>query len=210
MASSFEFKPGNRPPGPDCTDKAIWGQPSTLLSYIGKLNNGYSEDQYPKDACPPRYHSAAQIDTFQVNTALTLTGATVNGTTATFTGLVSAGSFSANSKTFNISHPSPGKEDLRLVHGCLEGPEHGVYVRGRITNRKEISLPAYWKDLVDVRTMTISLTPIGSHQNVIIKRFDAEKVYLQAQGGMPIDCFYHIYGERKDIDRLVIEQEEEG
>jgi hypothetical protein len=38
-----------------------------------------------------------------------------------------------------------------------------------------------------------------------VKRWDEKKVYLQAQGGMPIDCFYHIYAERKDVPKLEVE-----
>ena len=70
---------------------------------------------------------------------------------------------------------------------------------------KEIELPDYWKDFVDISSITVNLTPIGAHQHVIIKRIDEEKVYLQSQGNMPIDCFYHIYAERKDGDRLIPE-----
>jgi hypothetical protein len=200
-----EFTPGTRPEGPDCADAAVWGSASALDQYIAKIKIE-PESTYPSDACPPYYYSTAKIDNFTVTTSLTLAGP-LTGTTATFSGLVSAGSFSSNSKAFNIPHPSPNKEGIRLWHGCLEGPEYGVYVRGRVTNQKEINLPKYWKDLVDVRSITVSLTPIGAHQNVIVKRLDEQKIYLQAQGGMPIDCFYHVYGERKDIDPLVIEQE---
>ena len=49
------------------------------------------------------------------------------------------------------------------------------------------------------------MTPIGAHQNVIVKRVDEDKVYLQAQGGMPINCYYHIFGERKDGEKLIPE-----
>ena len=129
----------------------------------------------------------------------------VVGSTGTFSGLVSAGSFSANSKAFDIPHPT--RENRRLVHGCLEGPEYGVYTRGRLTNKKEIILPTYWKGLVDWTTITVNLTPIGSHQHLIVKRFDEEKVYLQSNGGMPIDCFYHVYAERMDIPRIEVEPE---
>ena len=55
----------------------------------------------------------------------------------------------------------------------------------------------------------MNLTPIGAHQNVIVKRVDEEKVYLQAQGGMPIHCYYHIYAERADGERLIPEYEGE-
>lgn len=53
--------------------------------------------------------------------------------------------------------------------------------------------------------MSVSLTPIGSHQNVIVKRFDENQVHLQSNGGMPIDCFYHIFATRKDVPRLITE-----
>ena len=106
-------------------------------------------------------------------------------------------------KNFDIPHPS--KEGWRLRHTCPEGPYNDVYIRGRVTSKREIELPDYWKDFVDISSITVNLTPIGAHQHVIIKRIDEEKVYLQSQGNMPIDCFYHIYAERKDGDRLIPE-----
>jgi hypothetical protein len=106
-------------------------------------------------------------------------------------------------KDFDIPHPT--KEGWRLTHACMEGPEAAVYVRGRLTNSTEINLPSYWKKLVDIQSITVSLTPIGAHQDIIIKRWDDEKVYLQSKGGMPIDCFYHIYAERIDTEKLIPE-----
>ena len=108
-------------------------------------------------------------------------------------------------KNFDIPHPS--KEGWRLRHTCLEGPKNDVYVRGKVLNRTEIELPSYWKDLVDWTTITVTLTPIGAHQDVIVKRIDEDKIYLQSKGGMPIHCFYHIFGERKDGERLISEYE---
>jgi hypothetical protein len=110
----------------------------------------------------------------------------------------------AGVKNFRIDHPlDPKNKDL--IYSCLEGPEIGVYIRGRITNENEIELPDYWKELVDRNSISVQLQPIGSHQNIIVKRWDEKKVYLQAQGGMPIDCFYHIYAERKDVPKLEVE-----
>jgi hypothetical protein len=106
-------------------------------------------------------------------------------------------------KNFDISHPT--KEGWRLTHACVEGPEAAVYVRGRVKNQTEIHLPEYWTKLVDPDTITVSLTPIGSHQDVIIKRIGDNKIYLQSKGGMPIDCFYHIFGERNDTEKLIPE-----
>ena len=108
-------------------------------------------------------------------------------------------------KGFDIEHPS--KEGYRLRHICLEGPEGAIYTRGRVVNKNVIYLPDYWKDLVDYTTISVQLQPIGAHQNVIVKRVEPTEIHLQAQGGMPINCYYHVYGERTDGDRLVAEYE---
>ena len=107
-------------------------------------------------------------------------------------------------KPFDMVHPSRG-EGSRLRYACIEGPEVGVYCRGRVRRGKEIFLPKYWKDLVRVNSISVQLQPIGAHQDVIVKRWDEEKIYLQSMGGMPIDCFYHVYAERKDVNPLVVE-----
>ena len=108
-------------------------------------------------------------------------------------------------KNFDIHHPT--KEGWRLTHTCVEGPEASVYIRGRVKNQTEIRLPEYWKGLVDIDTVTVNLTAIGAHQDIIVKRWDEEKVYLQSRGGMPINCFYYIMAERKDTEKLIPEYE---
>jgi hypothetical protein len=202
----MEFTPGSRPDGPDCTDRAAWGAASTLTQYIAKQFIR-SEDDYPADACSPYYYSRAQIDNFQVNTALTGSGnINISGTVSASE--VTAGGITLTSrKAFDIPHPT--KEGYRLRHICVEGPESAVYFRGRVTNKKEIVLPDYWKKLVDWTTITVNLTPVGSHQSVIVKRFDEQKIYLQSNGGIPIDCFFHVYAERADGERLIAEYEGE-
>jgi hypothetical protein len=63
-------------------------------------------------------------------------------------------------KTFVIQHPTDSNK--YLVHACLEGPEAGVYYRGRgeITNHTNctIHLPPYVKKLA--HNFTVHLTPI--------------------------------------------------
>ena len=113
-------------------------------------------------------------------------------------------------KGFDIKHPNKPKHRLR--HICVEGPEAAVYVRGRVCNGKNvIDLPEYWSGLVDFESLTVQLTPIGSHQDVIVKRISPieRKIYLQAQGGMPVDCFYTIMAARVDGEELVVEYEGE-
>ena len=108
-----------------------------------------------------------------------------------------------------MQHPTKG-EGNRLRDACIEGPEVGVYFRGRLRRGKEIFLPNYWKGLVHIQSITVQLQPIGAHQDIIIKRWDDEKIYLQSNGGMPIDCFYHVYAERKDCNPLVVEYQGDG
>jgi hypothetical protein len=109
-------------------------------------------------------------------------------------------------KPFDMVHPSLG-EGYRLRYACIEGPEVGVYFRGRVKDNTEIDLPSYWKDLVHTDSISVQLQPIGSFQNVIIKSWDSEKVYLESENNQVIDCFYHIYAERKDVNALVVEYE---
>ena len=106
-------------------------------------------------------------------------------------------------KPFDLVHPT--KKGYRLRYACIEGPEVGVYCRGRVKNDTEIVLPEYWRNLVHVDSISVQLQPIGAHQDIIVKRWDEEKIYLQAKAGFPINCFYHVYAERKDINPLIVE-----
>ena len=126
-------------------------------------------------------------------------------TASNFVGSVSSASGkSSGAKAFDIPHPS--KEGYRLRHICVEGPESAVYYRGR-TNKNTIPLPLYWKDLIDPASLTVTLTPIGAHQNIIVKRWDAENIYLQNQGALPINCLFNVFAQRIDIERLIPEYE---
>lgn len=80
------------------------------------------------------------------------------------------------SKTFVIDHPL--NENKYLVHGCLEGPEAGVYYRGKaeIINNKSITilLPDYVKKLAT--DFTIQITPIYSGKNEKINQLNVTEV----------------------------------
>ena len=110
-------------------------------------------------------------------------------------------------KNFDIPHPT--REGYRLRHTCPEGPSNDVYYRGRVTNKTYIELPLYWEKLVDPTTITVNLTPIGAHQDVIVKRLEPTRIHLQSNGGIPINCFFHVYGTRADGERLISEYEGE-
>jgi hypothetical protein len=112
------------------------------------------------------------------------------------------GSFAATTKSFVINHPT--KPDMKLRYGSLEGPENGVYVRGR-TKGNTIQLPDYWTGLVDEFSITVNLTPIGSHQKLYVKSIDKNVVTIG--GGLfdQMEYFYTVFAERKDVDTLIVE-----
>ena len=120
----------------------------------------------------------------------------------------------ARPKPFDLVHPTKGKGH-RLRHACIEGPEVGVYYRGRLKESNVIELPYYWKDLVHEDSITVQLQPIGSNQNLVIQEFNNEFITIAEDSTntdlitdlSTIDCFYHVYGERKDINPLIVEYE---
>jgi hypothetical protein len=112
------------------------------------------------------------------------------------------GSFAATTKSFVIDHPT--KPGYRLRHGSLEGPENGVYVRGRSTD-PIIHLPDYWVALVDADSITITLTPIGSSGAPRVERIENNKVYIFSEDSRPLDYFYMVNAERVDVAPLEVE-----
>ena len=137
-----------------------------------------------------------------INGALIVNGAlVVNGLASWTSSIVGV------TKKFDIVHPVKGKGH-RLEHGCLEGPELGVYYRGRLEANNVIELPDYWKGLVDAETITVNLTPHGSYQELFVKKIEwGTRIIVVNNAGGPIDCSYVVYAERKDVDRLLIEYE---
>ena len=61
--------------------------------------------------------------------------------------------------------------------------------------------------MVNVESISVQIQPIRAHQDIIVKRWDDEFIYLQAQGGMPINAFFHVFAARADGERLIPEYE---
>jgi hypothetical protein len=115
------------------------------------------------------------------------------------------GSLNAITKSFLINHPT--KPGMKLRYGSLEGPENGVYVRGKLEGNNVIELPEYWVNLVDFNTITVNLTPIGRGQQLFVEEIKDNKVYVGNDKlfNNKINCYYTVYAERKDVDKLDIE-----
>lgn len=108
-------------------------------------------------------------------------------------------------KVKNFAIPHPTLPNTKLVYACLEGPENSVYVRGRLKNKDTIKLPEVWRDLVHANSITVSLTPMGASQDLFVKRVTNNEVVVSSRPGIPIDCHYHVFAERKDVPKLETE-----
>jgi hypothetical protein len=110
-----------------------------------------------------------------------------------------SGHFSAATKSFLIDHPT--KAGKKLQYGVVESNQHSVLVRGK-TAESIIELPEEWAGLVHEDSVTVQLTPIDSYQSLFVISQDNQKVVV---GGSSGQYNYTIYGERKDVDKLVTE-----
>jgi trimeric autotransporter adhesin len=111
------------------------------------------------------------------------------------------GTLTAIVKSFIIDHPT--KQGKKLQYGVLEGPEHSVYVRGKLTNNNTITLPDHWTGLVHEDTITVNLTPIGERQDLWVETVTDTTITVGSNN--KINCFYTVFAERKDVDKLVTE-----
>jgi len=119
--------------------------------------------------------------------------------------IYAGGALFAVTKSFLIEHPT--KPGMKLRYGSLEGPENGVYVRGRLKGTTTIELPDYWSKLVDPESVTVQITPIGRHQKLFVQEITNNQVIIEndALFGGSIDCYYVIFAERADTDKLAVE-----
>jgi hypothetical protein len=177
-----------------CGDQPTFGRLSTMYDYPTK---GITQaSSYPKEACQPWLHYNMRLGNLQIDQTLAV------GATGVFGGNVTAPTFIGNvigrasgNKSFDIPHVTkPGK---RIRHICAEGPEPGIYIRGRLKNSNKIELPEYWDGLIDPETITVTLTQIGYSQDLIVDSIDWGKVIKVRSGvGANIDCFYDIWAAR--------------
>ncbi len=114
------------------------------------------------------------------------------------------GVFQATAKSFKIPHPA--QENKYLVHGCLEGPEHGIYIRGTIKTKHKtvIALPKYFLALGYNYTVIFSknsFMPI-----TLIKGLEKFTFKTMIPSLKEIEIDYIIIGTRNDI-KLEVEQD---
>jgi hypothetical protein len=75
--------------------------------------------------------------------------------------------------------------------------ENLVIARGKLFNEFSIKLPEEWEEIVNPKTITISLTPCGASQNIVVKTVDIKEIRLQSYSNIPIECYYLVMAETK-------------
>ena len=163
------------------------------FSFAFVQNNGFHQTNGAKQANGAVMTNALKVDNaIQVKNGLSRKNANSSfplGLGRIFTGR------SLGNKSFDIEHPN--KKGWRLRHVCVEGPESAVYIRGRLTGSNIIELPDYWNGLVDLDTVTVSLTQIGYTQDLIVEGVKwGKQVHVKSGNGITIDCYYSIWANR--------------
>ena len=195
---AFEYLPPKLNWNTHCGDQPTFGRFSTMFDYPTKGITQASD--YPPEACQPWLHFNMRLGNLAIDNTLQV------GATGVYGGNVTAPTFIGNlignvtgrasgNKSFDIPHVTqPGK---RIRHVCAEGPEAGIYIRGRLTGKNVINLPDYWDGLVDPETITVTLTQIGSSQDLIVDAIEwGKRVKVKSGNGTNIDCFYEIWVAR--------------
>ena len=200
----------------------ITGDPSVFPFAFGSANVGppVNPEAIPPVPIIPGFVAGFNHSPYSlavVGDAAIFNDLTVNGQIEVGTNLIAQGEVIARvlgkphilsvKKDFDIKHHT--KEGWRLTHACLEGPEAGVYYRGKTINNDKIILPEYWKGLVDEDTITVNITPVKYHQNIMVEKIEDNTVFLNEKDGLKINCHFHVYGERVDTEKLIPEYEGE-
>lgn len=185
------------------------------FNYVGYHCDGVSTAQMTLEA------SYGNVPTFNVLASTTNVNGNINivgeivatGNITTYGSFINNGNYTQNGsftltgvgdvatainskKSFDIPHPK--REGYRVRHVCVEGPENGpIYLRGKCTSNI-IEIPGYWEDLVDLDTITVHLTPIGSYQELFFEKIEwGKRIIIKNNASGPINCSYQVWAARK-------------
>lgn len=123
--------------------------------------------------------------------------------------MIISGQLKATTKSFKIDHPLDPKNKY-LEHGSLEGPEHGIYQRGKGSGYGlvTINLPSYFTALSE-DSYSIIVTPRNNTQLFVTnsnpKSFSVSRIGPFKFIKKYIEFDYLIIGERNDI-KIEVEQ----
>ena len=180
--------------------------------WIGNSPDAYAFCDLTTDTSLTLSHSLGSLESFTINAntlnvnsplKVSLNSLIVECSTEIKAPLGTFANLSAPYKMFDIKHPS--KENMRLRHACLEGPEISVFIKGRLQNQDTIILPDYWENLIDPESINVSLTQIGESQDLFVVSIDVKEIKICSNLNRVINCFYTIMATRKDVNKLEVE-----
>ena len=177
-------------------DGPVTGTPHASYDYIVRSTSG--DDEYPTDACPRYLQVNGKFDNLQVTADIQTATMTASGTVTapTFVGNLT-GVASGNKVLAAFDIPHVKDKNKRIRHIVAEGPEPGIYIRGKLKDTNVIELPEYWDGLIDPETITVTLTQIGYSQDLIVDDIEwGKKVIIRSGVGANIHCFYEVWAAR--------------
>lgn len=205
-----EFENGN------CKDVSIDGLPSTKFDYILKATNGGasypstgSVGDYATTICRPYLHYNVNMGNLKLDENIismidikSCVNITASGTitasqfTGSLTGNVN-GVASGNKTLASFDIPHVKDKGKRIRHIVAEGPEPGIYIRGKLKDTNVIELPEYWDGLIDPETITVTMTQIGYSQDLIVDKIEwGKRILVRSGNGANIHCFYEVWAAR--------------
>ena len=177
----------------NCKDVGISGLPSTKFDYVLKATNGgksypttASVGDFTTSICRPYLHYNVNmgnlkldeniVSMIDIKSCVNITGSG-QCTFPTFNGNLN-GVASGNKTLASFDIPHVQEKNKRIRHIVAEGPEPGIYIRGKLKDSNVIELPEYWNGLVDPETITVTLTQIGYSQDLIVDKIEwGRRVY---------------------------------
>lgn len=69
--------------------------------------------------------------------------------------------------------------------------EH-LFQYGLLKNNPQILLPEEWEEEVDLRSIVVNLTPIGSPQILFVKRLQFPEIVVESNSALPVNCYYTV------------------
>lgn len=172
-------------------DDPITGIPHPNYDYLHRTTTG--DDDYPieYDVCERYLQVNGRFANLLIDTQVTspvFNGDLVGDVTGVASGnkLLSA---------FDIPHVKD--KNKRIRHIVAEGPEPGIYIRGKLKDSNVITLPEYWDGLIDPETITVTLTQIGYSQDLIVDRIEwGKNIIIKSGLSANINCFYEVWAAR--------------
>ena len=182
----------------DCEEPSVSGTPSVNYDYIAKHGTDDSDSDLTElfgdhTPCTPYYYHNTRIGDLQVDEDIAVVG-NITAATASIPSITGTASGNKTLAAFDIPHAK--KKSTRIRHIVAEGPEPGIYIRGKLEGTNIIELPEYWDGLVDPDTITVTLTQIGTSQDLIIQEISGSVVILKSGTGERIHCFYEVWAAR--------------